>query len=77
MCAAHVHVCDQPSGKERVTGWVSREQEDMALVLLPVLYILNYTNVFNGVDPIHYESRLISLICVERISIYKACSSVT
>lgn len=30
----------------------------------------------HGVDPIYYESRLISLICVEDISIYKARSLV-
>ena len=73
MC---VCVCDQTIGKQGVTGWVNRVEEDMAPILLPVLYILNYTNVFNGVDPIYYESRLISLICVEKISIYKARSPV-
>lgn len=42
---------------------------------LPVLYSLKYTNALNGENPVYYESRLISLICVEKISIYKALLS--
>jgi len=75
-CMLHTCVCDQTSGKHGVTGWVNGGEEDMAPMPLPVLYILKYTNVFNSVDPIYYESRLISLICVEKISIYKARSPV-
>lgn len=72
-----VYLCvTKPSGKQGVTGWVNGVEEDMAPIPLPVLYILKYTNVFNWVDPIYYESRLISLICVEKISIYKARSAV-
>lgn len=71
-----VGVCGQNIGKQIVTSWVNGVEEDMPPIPLPVLYILKYTNVFNGVDPIYYESRLISLICVEKISIYKARSPV-
>lgn len=75
-CVQRICVCDQTVWKQGVTGWVNGVEEDMAPIPLPVLYILKYTNVFNWVDPIYYESRLISLICVEKISIYKARSPV-
>lgn len=71
-----LYVCDQTIEKQGLTGWVNSAEEDMAPIPLPVLYILKYTNVFNWMDPVYYESRLISLICVEKISIYKARSSV-
>lgn len=58
--------------KQGVTAWVCGVEADVAPILLPVLYILKYTNVFTRVNRIYYRSRLIFLICVEKISIYKA-----
>lgn len=68
VCVCVTNVLD----KQGVTAWVCGVEADVAPILLPVLYILKYTNVFTRVDRIYYRSRLIFLICVEKISIYKA-----
>lgn len=76
--AAHERVCFWPSRRETDTdrlGW-TEQRGDVAPDTFPVLYVLKYTNVFHRVDPVCNESGLISLMCVEKISIYMTRSPV-